>query len=38
MTDVESFEPLEPVADGYRNWLQRDYVVSAEELLLDRTS
>ena len=37
MTDVESFEPLEPVADGYRNW-QRDYVVSAEEqLLLDRT-
>ena len=37
MTDVESFEPLEPVADGYRNWLQRDYVVSAEELLLDRT-
>ena len=37
MTDVESFEPLEPVADGYRNWLKKDYAVSAEELLLDRT-
>ncbi|MCP5228743.1 catalase/peroxidase HPI [Accumulibacter sp.] len=37
MTDSESFEVLEPVADGYRNWLKRDYVVSAEELLLDRT-
>ncbi|GAA4405096.1 catalase/peroxidase HPI [Quisquiliibacterium transsilvanicum] len=37
MTDVESFEPLEPLADGYRNWLKKDYVVSAEELLLDRT-
>ncbi|MDV7186854.1 catalase/peroxidase HPI [Lutibacter sp. TH_r2] len=37
MTDVESFEPLEPVADGYRNWLKKDYVVSPEELLLDRT-
>src|SRR5690606_20365495 len=37
MTDAESFEPLEPVADGYRNWLKKDYVVSPEELLLDRT-
>ncbi|MGB5094107.1 MAG: catalase/peroxidase HPI [Parvibaculum sp.] len=37
MTDADSFEPLEPVADGYRNWLKKDYVVSAEELLLDRT-
>ena len=36
-TDVESFEVLEPVADGYRNWLKRDYVVTPEELLLDRT-
>ena len=36
MTDAESFEVLEPVADGFRNWLKRDYVVSAEELLLDR--
>ncbi|MGB5208559.1 MAG: peroxidase family protein, partial [Azonexus sp.] len=32
-----SFDVLEPVADGYRNWLKKDYVVSAEELLLDRT-
>jgi catalase-peroxidase len=37
MTDVESFEPLEPIHDGYRNWLKKDYVVSAEELMLDRT-
>jgi catalase-peroxidase len=37
MTDVESFEFLEPVADGYRNWLKKDYAVSAEELMLDRT-
>jgi len=37
MTDVESFEALEPLADGYRNWLKKDYVVSPEELLLDHT-
>ena len=37
MTDVESFEYLEPLADGYRNWLKKDYVVSPEELMLDRT-
>ncbi|MCL4122662.1 UNVERIFIED_CONTAM: hypothetical protein GTU68_032354 [Idotea baltica] len=37
MTDAESFEPLEPLADGYRNWLKKEYVVSPEELLLDRT-
>jgi catalase-peroxidase len=37
MTDAESFDVLEPVADGYRNWLQKDYVVTAEELMLDRT-
>ncbi len=36
MTDVESFEVLEPLADGFRNWLKRDYVVTPEELLLDR--
>ncbi|WP_429082102.1 catalase/peroxidase HPI [Aeromonas bivalvium] len=36
-TDIDSFEPLEPLHDGYRNWLKRDYVVSAEELMLDRT-
>ncbi|MGV8936400.1 MAG: catalase/peroxidase HPI [Allorhizobium sp.] len=37
MTDASSFEALEPVHDGYRNWLQKDYDVSAEELMLDRT-
>jgi catalase-peroxidase len=37
MTDADSFEPMEPVHDGYRNWLKKDYVVSAEELMLDRT-
>lgn len=37
MTDVESFEVLEPLHDGYRNWLKKDYTVKAEELLLDRT-
>ena len=36
-TDVLSFEPLEPIHDGYRNWLKKDYTVSAEELMLDRT-
>ena len=35
-TDVESFAPLEPVADGFRNWQKDDYVVTPEELLLDR--
>lgn len=37
MTDAESFAPLEPIHDGYRNWVKKDYVVSAEELMLDRT-
>ena len=37
MTDAESFDVLEPLADGYRNWLKKDYVVSAEEMMLDRT-
>ncbi len=36
-TDIESFEVLEPIHDGYRNWLKKDYVVTPEELLLDRT-
>ena len=35
-TDAESFDVLEPVHDGFRNWLKKDYAVSAEELLLDR--
>lgn len=37
MTDAESFAPLEPIHDGYRNWVKNDYVVSVEEMLLDRT-
>jgi len=37
MTDAASFDVLEPLADGYRNWLKQDYVVSPEELMLDRT-
>ncbi|MDO2948309.1 catalase/peroxidase HPI [Aeromonas simiae] len=37
MTDVDSFEVLEPLHDGYRNWLKRDYVVTPEEMLLDKT-
>ena len=37
LTDAESFAPLEPIHDGYRNWLKQDYAVSAEELMLDRT-
>jgi catalase-peroxidase len=35
-TDVESFGVLEPVADGFRNYLKTRYAVSAEELLVDR--
>jgi catalase-peroxidase len=35
-TDVESFAVLEPVADGFRNYLKIKYAVSAEELLVDR--
>ncbi|MBT4051812.1 MAG: catalase-peroxidase, partial [Bacteroidetes Order II. Incertae sedis bacterium] len=37
MTDIESFEMLEPLHDGFRNWIKKDYTVSPEELLLDRT-
>ena len=37
MTDADSFAPLEPIHDGYRNWLKKDYAVKPEELLLDRT-
>ena len=36
MTDADSFAPLEPIADGFRNWLKQDYAVKPEELLLDR--
>ena len=37
MTDADSFAPLEPLADGYRNWMKKNYVVSPEEMMLDRT-
>jgi len=36
-TDVDSFSDLEPLHDGYRNYQQKNYAVSSEELLLDRT-
>ena len=36
-TDADSFKVLEPLADGYRNWLKKAYAVQPEELLLDRT-
>ncbi len=35
-TDALSFAPLEPIHDGFRNWVKKDYVVQPEELLLDR--
>ncbi|HNR16243.1 MAG TPA: catalase/peroxidase HPI [Chitinophagaceae bacterium] len=35
-TDVESFAVLEPVADGFRNYLKAKYAVSTEELLIDK--
>ena len=36
-TDAESFDVLEPAADGYRNFLKKDYAVTPEELMLDHT-
>ena len=36
-TDVASFDVLEPIHDGFRNWVKKDYAVSPEELMLDRT-
>jgi catalase-peroxidase len=36
-TDAASFEVLEPIHDGYRNWLKKDYALSAAALMLDRT-
>ncbi len=35
-TDVESFEVLEPIADGFRNYMKKSYSISAEELLIDK--
>ncbi|MET4898313.1 catalase/peroxidase HPI [Sphingomonadaceae bacterium jetA1] len=36
MTDADGLAVLEPLADGFRNWEKKDYVVSPEEMLLDR--
>ena len=36
MTDADSFAPLEPLHDGFRNYVKGDYPVSQEEMLLDR--
>ena len=36
-TDVESFSVLEPLSDGFRNFLKEDYGVSPEEMLLDKS-
>ncbi|WP_170370443.1 catalase/peroxidase HPI [Ruegeria arenilitoris] len=35
-TDAESFAPLEPIADGFRNYQRKEYSVSPEELLVDK--
>jgi catalase-peroxidase len=35
-TDVDAFAPLEPLADGFRNYLKYKYMTSAEEMLVDR--
>ncbi|MEE3160785.1 MAG: catalase/peroxidase HPI [Pseudomonadota bacterium] len=35
-TDAESFDVLEPLADGFRNYAKKEYVVAPEEMLLDR--
>ena len=37
MTDSSSFNVLEPTHDAFRNWLMKDYAVSSEELMLDRS-
>jgi catalase-peroxidase len=36
LTDADSFDVLEPIADGFRNYAEKPYAVSAEELLLDK--
>jgi len=35
-TDVESFSVLEPMADGFRNYLKTKYLIATEELLIDK--
>ena len=37
MTDENSFNNLEPKADGYRNWINKDHSNNAEEMMLDKT-
>ncbi|MAN58242.1 MAG: catalase/peroxidase HPI [Flavobacteriaceae bacterium] len=37
-TDIEAFEPLEPRADGFRNYIKDAYETTAEEMLIDRAS
>jgi catalase-peroxidase len=37
LTDVDSFAVLEPIHDGFRNWVKKNYAVTPEELLLDRS-
>jgi catalase-peroxidase len=37
MTDIVNFAVLEPLHDGFRNWLKEDYTISPEELLLERS-
>jgi catalase-peroxidase len=36
MTDADSFAPMEPLADGFRNFLKKNYIPTPEEMLLDR--
>jgi catalase-peroxidase len=35
-TDVKSFAVLEPIADGFRNYQKKEYIISTEELLVDK--
>ena len=35
MTDMESFEPIEVIQDGFRNWAKKEYTSKPEEMLLD---
>ena len=37
MTDINSFKNLEPLADGYRNWINKENLANAEEMMLDKT-
>ena len=37
-TDIDSFKVLEPLHDAFRNWVKEEYVVSPEEMMLDRAS